>query len=326
MTILEIIATDNADNASLPLTQQKKLNRKLMSAAKEYNFGKATKLISQGADIFATDKENRTVFHYAAEFGDTDCMENLIQLGMNIESKSHSGMTALHHATRYGNVDSIQFLLNHGADINAVDSDGRTVSHWLVLCGRNTKYIEKLAEQGADMLAKDRSGKTPYDYLEEYSHAHFVERKKLNKAFLMAVETGDLNGMKRLHREGSDINTKDEFGDSALHLSVLSDRAECIQYLLSNNADINIINDGGNTVLYQAAINENIDCINLLLNNGIDISLTNLNGHTALDVAKTYGKQNSINAIQSFLIARYECESLISVIHSNSISVQELPF
>jgi ankyrin repeat protein len=115
-------------------------------------------LVSQGADVNASNKYGHTSLMFAAQNGKLDIVRKLIASGVQLNSKNNDGNTALHLAVgrrqdvarllldagastdtpgQYGrtplmraaihrNVDSIAYLLKRGADVNLVDEDGKT--------------------------------------------------------------------------------------------------------------------------------------------------------------------------------------------------------
>jgi ankyrin repeat protein len=56
---------------------------------------------------------------------------------------------------------AIQLLLDRGANVNGVNANGETLLHQSV--SRGDAFVRLLASRGADLTAKDRSGRTPLD-------------------------------------------------------------------------------------------------------------------------------------------------------------------
>lgn len=74
---------------------------------------------------------------YAAQYGDLDKVEKLIDRGIDLKDKS--GYTALHYAARNGHVDVCKLLLNKGANVNAVTKSGcATALHRATSAGKFT--------------------------------------------------------------------------------------------------------------------------------------------------------------------------------------------
>jgi ankyrin repeat protein len=56
---------------------------------------------------------------------------------------------------------AIQLLLERGGNVNAVNANGETLLHQSV--SRGDAFVSLLASHGADLMARDRSGRTPLD-------------------------------------------------------------------------------------------------------------------------------------------------------------------
>lgn len=87
---------------------------------------------------------------------------------------------------------------------------------------------------------------------------------------------------------GININAKNDdtrvAGGTALIRvsSLLSGKAEIVQFLLSNGADINAKDDEGRTALMWAAFGGKKETLQILLAYNADINLRDNNGRTAL--------------------------------------------
>ncbi|MDR1235782.1 MAG: ankyrin repeat domain-containing protein [Holosporaceae bacterium] len=105
-------------------------------------------LVSQGADINATDNYGRTALHLAARSGRTDIVRLLIRCGADINAIDHLGSTALHGAVKSGNVDTVnhlmfRYLKSGGAGVSMTDDYGRTPLRFAVESG-NRGIIKSL--------------------------------------------------------------------------------------------------------------------------------------------------------------------------------------
>ena len=85
------------------------------------------------------------------------------------------------------------------------------------------------------------------------------------------------------------LNIKDNFGNTPLHLSIISDNMNSIKILTLKGADVNIKNNEGNTPLHIAARFGNVDTAKILLKSGADVNSKNNDGLTPLHVASANG-------------------------------------
>jgi ankyrin repeat protein len=101
----------------------------------------------------------QTVLHWAAERGDKEVVQLLLEKGADAAAKDDNGRTVLHLAAEGGNKEVVQLLLEKGADAAAKDDNGRTVLH-LAANGGNKEVVQLLLKKGADAATKDDYGRT----------------------------------------------------------------------------------------------------------------------------------------------------------------------
>ena len=97
----------------------------------------------------------------------------------------------------------------------------------------------------------------------------------------------DNNGkdmLQRLLDFGADINAKDRFGKSLLHLAVSYGNNEITEWLLNNGAYVDSQNENKDTPLHIAA-DGHIKLCTLLLNRGADPNCMNKDAETPLSCA-----------------------------------------
>ena len=115
----------------------------------------------------------------------------------------------------------------------------------------------------------------------------------------------------------------------ALHSAILSGNTETVKFILSNTSDINLKDDDGNTAVNIAAKCGNVDLINLLCDNGADMTLTNDNnddiGLMAIYskdvnvVEVLYDKNFVFNAIHVFVALKTDVVDIIMFFARNNI-------
>ncbi|KAF7721043.1 hypothetical protein EC973_005526 [Apophysomyces ossiformis] len=94
----------------------------------------------------------------------------------------------------------------------------------------------------------------------------------------IAAGDGQLARVKELIEGGVDVNSRDEFGYTAMHAAVSYNQEAMIKLLLQYGADINIEDSDKDTPLFVA---EKVEIAQLLLDKGSDAYHQNAEGMTA---------------------------------------------
>ena len=230
--------------------------------------GTAVKMLQQGSRSIDHNGCARLLFEAGAEV-------NLVHNGEKA--------TALAKSSFYGNYRCVEFLLHAGADVNATTEDGITILMAAVVntdenCEnvieyarglyvkeyhRHDKCVELILQAGADMNAKDKTGRT---------------------ALMAAIANGPLCP-DILIKAGADVNTVDSSGNTALIYAAEEVQNECIDLLIHAGADVNITCNSGFTALHHLAGANSLHGVKQILLSGAHVNMLNADGHNALHFA-----------------------------------------
>ncbi|KAJ3112419.1 hypothetical protein HDU96_004562 [Phlyctochytrium bullatum] len=122
-------------------------------------------LIDRGASVNTPSRSRRSSALFAAVWTDNvQFMKTLLEAGADVNWVDQEGMTTLQLAITAGMTASAMLLLDAGANPNIKNDAGSTPLHMLPADITFTKeweeLLDRLIEKGADLQAKDASGKT----------------------------------------------------------------------------------------------------------------------------------------------------------------------
>ena len=124
----------------------------------------AQTVLPAGADVNAARGDGITALHLAAEQGDIEAVQALIDAGADLDAGTRIGhYTPLHLAARGGHGAVVTLLLEAGADpLAATTNSGATALHMAAGAVRGHGAVAALLEHGADPNALEASaGQTP---------------------------------------------------------------------------------------------------------------------------------------------------------------------
>ena len=105
-----------------------------------------------------------------------------------------------------------------------------------------------------------------------------------------AAERADLHGLACLLNCGSDVNTRDRVGKTALHCAAQKGHQEAVALLIERQADVHATaTKAGWAATHLAAEAGCVDALRALLDGGADVNATAANGTTALHFSAFVG-------------------------------------
>jgi ankyrin repeat protein len=208
----------------------------------------------QSPDLLLQEPEEGWRLTNGAEFGDLIKVKSCLDSGTDINYKDMDGWTALHHAARKGHFKLLQLLLQRGIDKEVLDKEGKTAFD-VAEKGPARDYLEDFIA----LPAFSRLGDPTY-----ISQPPVPLEVTQGGYFLNAAKKGDESEVLMCLGKGDDIDTKDEWGNTALHFS-------------ANRGFISVVQ--------------------ILLQKGIDVSAVNMNGKTATDIANGLVREALTNYI-----------------------------
>lgn len=196
---------------------------------------------------------------------------------LNLNHQNNERNTALCLAVSFGLENVVKRLLEKKANINC--------NNPLQIAIRNgfTNLVILLLRNGANLNLEDGNANNALQYA--------IQEGKKDIIFVLldfAKDKTPKNFVPKIDKEILDINHCNEFGDTALHLSVTKKYKDVIKRLLEEGADSNILNNSyiERSCLHIAIEHDDYEIVQLLLVNGANMNcLTGRDGNNALQVA-----------------------------------------
>lgn len=101
----------------------------------------------------------------------------------------------------------------------------------------------------------------------------------------LACKSGNKQLLELLLDYGAPINDMTINNETPLHIAVKNGRCEIVDFLVRRNANLNINDIEGNTPLHIACINNDVDMVIMLINNSYNLNEKSKIGNTALHYA-----------------------------------------
>lgn len=197
----------------------------------------------EGADVGQVEYCGMSPIHLAADLGHLQCLKIMLEVdGVDVNAKTKDRIqdvsartkekeqTSLHLAADSGYADCLDLLLDKGAYVNVRNGRGQTPLH---LAARSQSYecVELLLRKGnADPNIGDCDKRTP-----------------LHAAVCKAARSYEI--IEALIRYGSDVNAKDIYGYTPLHIAALNELSQCVDILIYHGADVTAKSKYGMTAL-----------------------------------------------------------------------------
>ncbi|UKZ83099.1 hypothetical protein TrVFT333_010902 [Trichoderma virens FT-333] len=184
--------------------------------------------------------------------------------------RDHMGWTPLQYACLNGNEKAVDLLLSHGALIEIAGVDGVTPIHCAAR-GGSTNILRKLIERVNSKRQK----------FTRKSMAH-VDRNERHPIHWAAIK-GDVELVRLLK---DDINLKDRFGWTCLHLAVIYKHENLCEYIAGDReTDLNMGDNDFRTPLHLAVESKSRTVLNVLLEARADVGAKAKDGSTPLHLA-----------------------------------------
>jgi ankyrin repeat protein len=135
----------------------------IVNAAAANNVADVRVFITRGVNADAADPQGRTALSYAAQLGNAEMAQMLIDARASPDLRDKMGGTPLHWAAENGKLEVVKVLLAGSATVDLANRQGITPLMLAVSHG-NLPVVKALLAAGADPRKADFTGRDSFGY------------------------------------------------------------------------------------------------------------------------------------------------------------------
>ncbi|NRF70285.1 ankyrin repeat domain-containing protein [Aquincola sp. S2] len=242
----------------------KHTKRRLIDALRRGDPAEVQALLDAGQALPDNDEHGYSALLHAVHGRDVmrderlqSLLRLLVERGAALNDISSYQESALRVLSRIGRFDAVRLLLEAGADESQL---GWTPLIKAAALG-TLADVQALVRDGAALEDRDRWSRT---------------------AWLVAIQTGDVDKARWLGEQGADMNARGRCGQPPLFYAVQCHRTMMLHWLLQGGQDAEQTDEFGATALIEAAEHGHSEGLALLLDVGAEVDRARNGGGTAL--------------------------------------------
>ncbi|GFS93161.1 ankyrin-3 [Nephila pilipes] len=239
-------------------------------------------LLLKAAYPNAQDLYGRTPLHYAAERGNIDLVESLLDENADIFIKDYKNKTVIELTVDCNQLEIFKLFFFKGViDVDFKGYLDRSLLHQCALTG-SLEMTEYLVESGANIHAKCRDGHKPIHLAAVMGFVKIVEFYLDHN-----IRVNDLNGNNL----------------TLLHIASECGKANVAELLIKRSANINVSDLNGTAPIHLAALNGHIGVLEILIHNGAYYNVKNKLKQTPLQITKNESVASLLRRIEMLFMA-----------------------
>ncbi len=268
-------------------------------AAREGDLTKVKDLLQADPALLEIKNENgKTPLHFAAEGGNPEVIQFLLERGAEINAQNIAGETPLHYAAGWGHLEAVKLLLDKKADGTLLTEEGDSALHYLRFVG-HPEVAELLLDSGSDINQINKAGQSflgmsvlaGRQQLIDLAFARGAEisPQEGTQMLIAAASAGNLSLADKLLAKGAAPEAKGDPGNRLLHAAAAGGHTKLVKELVKQGADLKSRSEGGGTLLHSAAQGNLLDLGKQLISQGVALDIQDRLQRTALHTSQDWG-------------------------------------
>ena len=206
--------------------------------------------------------------HDAAASGDLDLVKKILEQDPSLVNQDDQyEWRPIFHAGLRRHYDVVKYLIDCGADLAAHDG---YVIHYAGEMPNNKEVVSLLVAYGG-------------------LDAHAKPSSETARQFIYAVFLDNVERVNAMLRDRPElVEERYARGDTALHHAARNGDLEIVKQLVDNGSDVNAIADQGHFPLYCAAGHGHVETTRYLVEKGADLQARLADGKTVIEWLKQY--------------------------------------
>lgn len=292
-------------------------NSPLHQAVKSNDIETVMVLLEHGADLNVRNSKGDTALHDAVSLCHAEIAKLLVDSGSRLDIKNNIGITALQKAEALWINAVIHHLVKNNIKIPTDANLDQVMVPWTATaevinkgsyeeCGEKTiknrsDIVQVLLRKGGSSHLTDEvriklmfllNNSSP-SLIQEADYSPMIYKGFSGASLINAVESDNVTLVKSMLEEGVPLQSKDLYGNTALHEAAGRGNTDISELLVKRGADIGAKNKVGWSPLHKAVYNGHDSVVKFLINNGADVNAKDVNDDTPLHVAAVRGRMGS---------------------------------
>lgn len=290
MTALLLRAGADGNAPIMPVTGSRTLDTPLTYAYREGKKSFFYFLLEQGLDINDPNSVGDTVLAMAAQNGNLDEMDTLIELGADVNAYRVNAPIEI--AARQGNALVVQFLIDRGAEINGPPTRGQALVE--AVNGGHMDIVELLLQNGADVACRNITDESVVERVAQSGAAKEmllfflsladdnIQFKGGDTKLRMAIRHGFADLVREIVSRNPGCVETTLAAESLMLYAYTRGETAIAELLIELGAPVNLFAEDGQPYLANLPWHEERQLFTILVEHGADVSLRNRYGRSLL--------------------------------------------